>query len=263
MGKIYNKIVVKVGTTTITHPNGAANINAIDKLARVLSDLHHSGKQVVLVTSGAIGIGRAKMGLTQKPDSLQEKQALAAIGQVGLMHIYSKIFAEYGVIASQILITRDILNNTVRKKNAFNTMNQLLDYRCIPIVNENDTVSLEEICEEITFGDNDTLAANVSVLINADMLILLSDIDGLYTDDPRACEKAELIPVVHQINEKIEEFAQDTNAKGMGTGGMRTKVKAGKFCMQHDVVMAITNGCCPDNIYKLINGEKIGTLFMK
>jgi glutamate 5-kinase len=263
MRKEYKKVVVKVGTTTITHPNGAANINAIDKLIRVLADLHHSGKQVILVTSGAIGIGRAKMGLKKKPDSLQKKQALAAIGQVGLMHIYSKLLAEYGVTASQILLTRDILTDTVRKNNAMNTINQLLEYHCIPIVNENDTVSVEEINEVITFGDNDTLAANVSFLINADILILLSDINGLYTDDPRKSEEAELIPIVTAIDETIENSVHDSDNDGMGTGGMTTKVKAGKFCMEHGIVMAITNGTHPENIYKLVAGEEVGTLFIK
>lgn len=250
-------VVIKVGTSTITYANGSINYSAIEKLVRVLSDLKNQGKNVVLVTSGAIAAGVSRMGLEKRPDSVPEKQALAAIGQGNLMHIYSKLFAEYGQTAAQILLTKDVLDGSTREKNACNTFITLFKYGSIPIVNENDTVATEEI----EFGDNDTLSAIVASLVSADLLILLSDIDGLYNKDPKIYKDAGLIPYVAGISPEIEEMSSGTQ-NGFGTGGMKTKIAAAKICMTNDIPMVITNGEDPDNIRKASNGEEIGTLFM-
>jgi len=250
-------IVIKVGTSTITHPNGKLNLNVIERLVRTLADLHNQGRNIILVTSGAIGVGRAKMGFCEKPHSIPEKQALAAIGQVNLMYIYSKLFSEYGQVASQILLTKDVIEEEKRKQNAINTIKTLLDYNSIPIVNENDTVATEEI----EFGDNDTLSAIVSVLAGADLLILLSDIDGLYDANPKNHAEAKLIPVVYDINDDIINACEDSSST-LGTGGMKTKITAAGICHRHDIPMVIANGDNPENIYGIIKGEMIGTLFI-
>ncbi len=263
MGKTINRIkraktiVVKVGTSTITHDNGTINLLVVEKLVRVLSDLRNEDKNIVLVTSGAIGVGCARMGLKQKPHSVQEKQALAAIGQVNLMHIYSKLFSEYGQTASQILLTKDVIEDEQRKINAFNTLYTLFNYQSIPIVNENDTVATEEI----EFGDNDTLSAIVAVLIKADLLILLSDIDGLYNKNPKHYDDAHLIPIVRGITHEIELNCQDTD-NNFGTGGMITKLAAARLCNSHGIPMIITKGDDPHNICRIIAGEQVGTLFI-
>ncbi len=254
-------LVVKVGTSTITHANGNLNLKIIEKLVRVLSDLKNQGRDVILVTSGAIGVGRAKIGLTERPTTMPEKQALAAIGQVHLMYIYSKLFGEYGHIASQVLLTKDVVDEEKRKLNALNTFKTLLMYQSIPIVNENDTVATEEIESVSNFGDNDTLSAIVAVLVEADLLILLSDIDGLYDKNPKVCKDAQLIPVVEGITEEILEVGGDTYGD-LGTGGMRTKILAAKTCTESGIPMVITNGDDPDNLYRILSGENVGTLFI-
>lgn len=250
-------IVVKVGTSTITHHNGTINLLVVEKLVRALSDLKNENKNVVLVTSGAIGVGCSRMGLRKKPETLPEKQALAAIGQVNLMHVYSKLFNEYGQIASQILLTKDVIEDEQRKNNAINTFNTLFQYGSIPIVNENDTVATEEI----EFGDNDTLSAVVAVLVNADLLILLSDIDGLYDKNPKHYPDAKLIPVVYGITRQIEQNCQNTD-NSFGTGGMITKLAAARICNRHGIPMVIANGDNPYNICRIVNGELVGTIFV-
>lgn len=254
-------IVVKVGTSTITHKNGNLNLKVIEKLVRVLSDLKNEGRDIVLVTSGAIGVGRAKMGMEQRPATMPEKQALAAIGQVHLMYIYAKLFGEYGHTASQVLLTKDVLDEENRKANALNTFKMLLQYKSVPIVNENDTVSTEEIESVVNFGDNDTLSAIVSVLIGADLLILLSDIDGLYDKNPKVSRDACLIPVVTGIDEEILRLGGETNGS-LGTGGMRTKLNAARVCGACGIPMVIANGDNPENLYGILTGQEIGTLFV-
>jgi glutamate 5-kinase len=257
IGKTANTIVVKVGTSTITHPNGKLNLMIIEKLVRVLSNLKNQDKNIILVTSGAIGVGRAKMGLLERPGSIPEKQALAAIGQVNLMHIYSKLFSEYNQLAAQVLLTKDVLDQGEREQNAINTFQTLFHYNSIPIVNENDTISVEQI----QFGDNDTLSAIVSVLVKADLLILLSDIDGLYNKDPHKNDDAELIHLVQGITDDIRNAGGST-CGSLGTGGMKTKIAAAQICNNHGIPMVIANGDDPDNINRILAGEDIGTLFM-
>lgn len=259
IGKIKDArtVVVKVGTSTITHHNGTINLLIVEKLVRALSDLKNEDKNVVLVTSGAIGVGCSRMGLTKKPESLPEKQALAAIGQVNLMHVYSRLFSEYGQIASQILLTKDVIEDEERKQNAINTFNTLFRYGSIPIVNENDTVATEEI----EFGDNDTLSAVVAVLVKADLLILLSDINGLYDKNPKHHPDAKLIPVVYGITRQIEQNCQNTD-NSFGTGGMITKLAAARICNSHGIPMVIANGDNPYNICRILNGEPVGTIFV-
>jgi glutamate 5-kinase len=255
--KAAETIVVKVGTTTITYPTGKLNLMIVEKLVRVLSDLKNQGKNVILVTSGAIGVGRAKIGYMKRPDSIPEKQALAAIGQVNLMYTYSKLFGEYGHLTSQVLLTKDVLDGGEREHNAVNTFQNLFKFNSIPIVNENDTISIEQI----QFGDNDTLSAIVAVLVKADLLILLSDIDGLYDKDPNGHTDAELIHVVCGITEEILK-ASGSSHSDLGTGGMKTKVAAAQICHQHDIPMVIANGDDPYNINRVLAGEEVGTLFV-
>lgn len=253
-------IVFKVGTSTITHPNGSMNILIIEKLVRVLADLRNEGRNIILVTSGAIGLGRFKMRMRERPKTLPAKQALAAIGQITLMHVYSKLLSEYGQIAAQVLITKDVVDDEMRKQNAYNTFRTLLEYGSIPIVNENDTVATEEI--EPVFGDNDTLSAVVAELLHADLLILLSDIDGLYDKNPKYNGDAKLIHVVYDINNPIiNEWADDTSSS-LGTGGMKTKIAAASICNSAGIPMVIANGENPGNIYKILEGQDVGTLFI-
>ncbi len=252
-------IVVKVGTSTITHANGSMDLHLMEKLVRVLADLRSEGRNIVLVTSGAIGVGRFRMGMLEKPSTLPQKQALAAIGQVSLMHIYSKLFSEYDQIAAQVLITRDVVDDAIKKHNTHNTFCTLLDYGVIPIVNENDTVATEEI--EPNFGDNDTLSAVVAELIDADLLILLSDIEGLYDKNPKCHKDAHLIPVVYDVCHQVIDGVEDTN-NSFGTGGMKTKIGAAMICYRAGIPMIITNGDDPDHIYEILEGKDVGTLFV-
>lgn len=250
-------VVIKVGTSTITYDTGRLNLSVIEKLVLVISDLKNQGKRVVLVTSGAIGVGSAKLGLKKRPEKMSEKQAVASIGQCELMYIYDKLFAEYGYHIGQILLTREEVSDKKRKKNVINTFNTLLKYNAIPIVNENDSISTEEI----EFGDNDTLSAIVSELIDAELLIILSDIEGMYDKDPREDENAKLIPVIEIIDETIENAAGNKGTS-RGTGGMLTKITAAKIAVKAGTNMVIANGADPFVIRRILDGAQIGTLFL-
>jgi len=252
-----NKIVIKVGSSSLTHSNGNLNLLRIEKLARVISDLSNSGKEVVLVSSGAIAAGAAKMGLVKKPEDKIKKQALAAIGQAELIKIYDKFFEEYNKSVAQVLLTKDGIENPVRRQNAKNTINELLNMGLIPVINENDTVSTDEI----EFGDNDTLSAWVSSLIDADLLIILSDIDGMFTSDPRKSDSAELIPEINELTEELNGCISGSNSE-FGTGGMESKVQAASHCLEHDIDMIITNGSDPNIIHQVLDGKKVGTYFI-
>jgi glutamate 5-kinase len=253
----YNRIVVKVGTSTLTYQNGKLNLSRIERLSMVLSDLLNQNRDVVLVTSGAIGVGMSKLGFEKKPTDIALKQAMAAVGQGILMQIYEKMFSEYGRIVAQILITKEDIFLEDRSTNAINTFNALMEHKVIPIVNENDTIATDEI----KIGDNDVLSAYVAKLVKADLLILLSDIDGLYDKDPSE-EDAKLIKRVYCIDDSIREIAMDT-ASDLGTGGMKTKINAAEIAMENGIAMAIVNGNRPDNIYDVISGKDVGTLFLR
>lgn len=255
--KDKKRIVFKVGTSTLTYENGHLNIRRIELLCKVLCDLKNQGKEIILVSSGAIGVGVGKLGLKQKPHDIPTKQAAAAVGQSELMYLYDKQFSEYGHIASQVLLTRDIIEDRDRKINVCNTMNRLLELGSIPIVNENDTVSVEEI----EFGDNDTLSAIVATLVNADALIILSDIDGLYDSDPKTNKNAKLIEEVTEIDDKIMSIAGGSGSN-RGTGGMITKLEAAKITMNNGIDMVIINGERPYKLYDIFDGISIGTRFI-
>lgn len=251
------KIVVKVGTSTLTHKNGKLNLEQIEKLVRQLSDLRNQGKDVVLVSSGAIGAGMGKLNLEERPKTIPEKQAVAAVGQGILLHIYEKIFSEYGQATAQLLLTKADLEHRQRFLNARNTLLTLLRLGVIPIVNENDTVAFEEI----KFGDNDTLAALVGTLIDADLVILLTDIDGFYNGDPRKNKNAKRIPVVEMIDEQIEGLAGSVGSK-FGSGGMATKITAASIAVNAGIPLMIAHGAEEHIIRRLTGGDDVGTLFL-
>lgn len=254
------RIVVKIGTSTITHiDTGHLNLIKMEKLARVLTDIRNQNKEIVLVSSGAIGAGRKALGMKERPKSLAKKQACAAVGQARLMMIYQKLFAEYNQTIAQILITKRTMINEISRENAENTFQELLNMGVIPIVNENDTVSTDQIQDE-NFGDNDTLSATVAQMVQADMLILLSDIDGLYTDDPRNNEKAEFISCVEKIDERLCAMAKGADTM-FGTGGMTTKIAAAEIANAAGVDMVIANGDDVVNISRILDGKEVGTLF--
>ncbi len=250
------RIVVKVGTSTLTHKTGKTNIAKISELVNVLADLHNMGNEIILVSSGAIAIGTARLGLAQKPDTIKGKQAAAAVGQGELMFLYDKFFGEYDIVVSQLLFTYDALDNKDNKEHLTNTFNQLLEYGSIPIVNENDSVSIEELIN----GDNDCLSATVAKLINADMLILLTDTDGLYDSNPSENSNAKLISVVEEITQEIEAVAGGASEKG--TGGFATKVKAAKIATSSGIPVVVMNGSNTKKIYNVLDGENIGTKFL-
>lgn len=256
------RIVVKVGTSTLTYPNGKLNMQRIGCLSRVLADLRNQDKEVILVSSGAIGVGARKLGLDKKPDTIPGKQAAAAIGQCQLMHLYDTLFAEYGYTVAQILLTKDVIENEHKKENAINTFNTLLELGVVPIVNENDTIAIEEIQYADNFGDNDTLSAVVADLVRADLLIILSDIDGLYDADPKVVQDAKIIHVVEEVNEDIKKLAGGAGSS-LGTGGMVTKISAAEIAGAAGVNMIIVNGEDPTIIYKIFDGIQVGTLFLK
>ena len=259
--KEAKRIVVKVGTSTLTYDNGNINLGRIEKLTRILSDIVNAGKEVTLVSSGAIGVGVNKLKLKEKPSSIREKQAVAAVGQCELMHIYSKFFGEYSHIVGQVLLTRDVIEDDHIRNNVCNTFETLLEKKIIPIVNENDTVSIDEIENIVRFGDNDNLSATVASLINADLLIILSDIDGFYDSDPRSNDNAKLLSIVNEITPELEECAGGAGSN-LGTGGMITKLAAAKTATNAGVDMILANGSEPDIIREILNGENIGTLFV-
>ena len=254
--KNAKRVVFKVGTSTLTHESGKLNFRRIERLARTLSDLANSGLEVVLVSSAAISAGCAKLGITERPHSTAEKQAIAAVGQSELMKVYEHYFSDFGHPVGQILITKDELDREKVFENARSTFNTLIKMGCIPIVNENDSVSYDEI----EFGDNDTLSAYVSVVCGADALVILSDIDGLYDSDPHANPDAKLIPRVDKLTDEIRACAGGAGTK-RGTGGLITKLHAAEIVCPKGIPMYIINGADPDLLYDLRDGKQIGTLF--
>lgn len=255
------RIVVKVGTSTLTYENGNINLSRLEKLTREISDLTNRGYEIILVSSGAIGMGKAKLKLSEKPQTIMEKQAVAAVGQCELMALYSKLFGEYSHTVAQVLLTRDVIEDEHMRRNVSNTFEVLLSKGIIPIVNENDTVSIDEIENICRFGDNDKLGAIVAKVTNSDLLIILSDIDGLYDSDPRKNENAELVEVVEKIDEKLEQSAGGAGSDA-GTGGMKTKVEAAKITMESGIDMIIASGTEEKSIDRILSGENIGTLFI-
>jgi glutamate 5-kinase len=261
--KESQRIVIKVGTSTLTYDTGKINFTRIDKLARIISDLSNQGKEVILVTSGAIGVGVDKLKMPERPKTIREKQAVAAVGQCELMHMYSKFFSEYGHIVAQILLTRDIMSDDHCRENVVNTFETLLKKGIIPIVNENDSVSIVELKagQKDTFSENDTLSALVSKLIAADLLIILSDIDGFFDSDPRKNPDSKMLSIISEITPDIELCAEGAGTK-RGTGGMVTKLKAAKIATRSGVNVVLTNGSNPEVIMDIINGENLGTIFV-
>ena len=261
--KDKKRIVIKIGSSSLMHnETGRLNLGKIEKLVRTIVDIKNSGKDVVLVSSGAIAVGRMAIGLNEKPDELPVKQACAAIGQAKLMMVYQKIFAEYSTTAAQVLMTKATVMNDKSRRNAQNTFNELLNLGAVPIVNENDTVSTYEIKQVQTFGDNDRLSAIVTSIIDADLLILLSDIDGLYTDDPNSNPDARFINQVDVIDDKLLNMGKSTSGSGVVTGGMATKLKAAGIAVSSGADMVIANGNDIDNIAKIMSGADVGTLFV-
>ncbi len=251
------RMVVKIGTSTLTHATGHMNIRRVEQLCRVLADLKNAGHEVILVSSGAIGMGVGKLGLRERPSDMPTKQAAAAVGQCELMYVYDKLFSEYNHTVAQILLTGDDLNHADRHENFRNTMSRLLELGVLPIINENDTVATTEIA----VGDNDTLGAIVAVSIGADLLVLLSDIDGLYTADPHTNPDAKLIETVEDITPDVLALAGGCGS-ALGTGGMKTKLRAASMCCDAGCDMIIANGADPDLLYRLIDGEAVGTRFI-
>ncbi len=251
------RIVIKVGTSTLAHPTGLLNIKRVENMCKVISDLKNAGHEILLVSSGAIGMGLGKVGITSRPDDIPTKQAAAAIGQCELMYTYDKLFSEYNHTVAQILMTGAYVTIEDYGKNLKNTLFRLLELGVIPIINENDTVTTDEI----VIGDNDTLGATIANEVKADLLILLSDIDGLFTDDPNKNPNAKRISVVDEITKEIETLAGNRGSV-LGTGGMITKINAAKLVTQNGIDMIIANGRNPEILYDIINGEGICTRFM-
>ena len=250
------RIVIKIGTSTLAHVTGHLNIRRVEKLTKVICDILNAGNQVIMVSSGAIGMGVGKLGLSKRPTDIPTKQAAAAVGQCELMYTYDKLFLQYHHTVAQLLIPADDVKDPIRHENFRNTLHRLLELGALPIINENDTIATEEL----GIGDNDTLAAMVAESIQADKLVLLSDIDGLYTADPHTDPNAKLLPVVSRIDEALFALAGGSST-AQGTGGMVTKLRAAQICLSCGCDMVITNGNDPDILYKLIDGEQVGTTF--
>ena len=251
------RIVIKIGTSTLAHKSGLLNIRRVEELCKVMSDLKNAGNQVILVSSGAIGMGAGKLSLTEKPSDIPTKQAAAAVGQCELMYTYDKLFSEYNHTVAQILITGGDIEHSVRKVNFENTMCRLLELGAIPIINENDSIATDEI----VIGDNDTLGAIVATAINADLLILLSDIDGLFTADPHKDKNAVLLTRVEEITPEIESMTGGAGSK-FGTGGMATKIRAARIATEAGIDMIIANGKEPNVLYDIVEGKPVGTRFV-
>lgn len=250
------RLVIKVGTSTLTHETGHVNIRRFESFVKVLADLKNSGKEIILVSSGAMAVGRSKLGMLERPSDMPTKQATAAIGQGELMHLYDTEFSRYHHIAAQILLTKDVVDERLRREHVVNTFRRLLDLNCIPIVNENDTVSVEEI----EFGDNDSLSATVAILCQADVLIILSDIDGLFDADPHHCPNAKRIPFVQTISQELLQMASGSGSN-RGTGGMITKLHAAQKACEQGIPTVVMNGGEPENLYRLMENQSIGTYF--
>lgn len=263
MDKQKQRIVVKVGTSTLTHSSGSVNLRSMERLVRVLADLSGIGHEVILVTSGAIAVGTARMGLDERPRALRMKQAAAAVGQCRMMHIYDKLFSEYNCTVAQILLTGDDVEDPLRAEHLKNTFGSLLELGIIPVVNENDSVSSAEIetGHHKVLGDNDTLSAIVAELCRADLLVLLSDIDGLYDADPKRAPDAKLLRRVTALTPEILEMAGGAGT-WRGTGGMATKLSAAEIAMAAGCDMVITNGQRPEDLYAIVEGQDIGTRFL-
>lgn len=251
------RVVVKVGTSTLTHPSGSFNLRHIESLVKTLSDIKNSGVEIVLVTSGAIGLGMSKLGLRERPKDTPSKQACAAVGQCELMNMYGRLFGGYNITVAQILLTKYVISDE-RKENVLNALEAVIDSGAIPIVNENDVVAIDEL--ELEVGENDSLAAIVSVLVGADLLIIMSDIDGLYDRDPRKFADAKLISRVDGVTEETERAASGAGS-ALGTGGMATKIAAAKTANAHGIDMLIINGSRAENLYDVFDGKEIGTFF--
>ena len=261
--KEKKRVVIKIGSSSLTHPQtGRLNLRKLEVLVRELGDLRNQGKDVVLVSSGAIAVGAAALGFKEKPQESRKKQACAAVGQARLMMIYQKLFGEYNQMAGQILMTKNTMVNNANRKNAENTFNELLSMGVIPIVNENDSISTYELQSLEKFGDNDTLSAVVAALIGADLLILMSDIDGLFTDDPNTNPEAEFIDTVEQLDDKLLNMGKGSTGSKVGTGGMATKLTAARIATAAGSDMVIANGGDFHNIHRIVEGDKCGTLFV-
>jgi glutamate 5-kinase len=256
--KQKKRVIIKLGTSTLTHKTGRLNIRRVEKLVKVISDLENSGLEIIIVSSGAIGLGMSKIGLSVRPKDTPSKQACAAVGQCELMDIYDKLFDAYGIKIGQILLTKYVID-TPRKNNVLNTINRLIEYNVIPIVNENDTVAIDEL--ELEFGENDSLAAIVAVMSKADLLVIMSDIDGLFDGNPTDNSNAKLIPLIEEISDEIKSVAGGAGSM-LGSGGMATKIKAAEIVTDAGIDMAIINGKDPENLYKLFDGEEIGSIFV-
>jgi glutamate 5-kinase len=252
------RVVIKLGTSTLAHKTGKLNIRRMTNLVRVISDLHNAGREIIMVSSGAVGLGAGKLGLPEKPKQTNIKQAVAAIGQCELMHVYDDMFAKYSVTVAQILLTKAIIDNPSHCANFKTAVETLVGMGVIPIVNENDTIAIDEL--ELEIGENDSLSALVAELSGADLLLILSDIDGLYTDDPRTNPDAEPIHVVEAITPEIEAMAGGAGT-ALGTGGMSTKINAAKIATEAGIDMVIMNGRDPEKLYDLFEDAEIGTLF--
>jgi len=258
MSILQNKarIVVKIGSNTLTHTTGKLDLRRMETLVRILSDFKNAGHEVILVSSGAVAAGIAKLGLGRRPESTEEKMALAAVGQAELMQVYEQFFGTYSHTVAQILMTKDVIDEPIRRTNAENTFRELLKLGCVPIVNENDSVS----SEEIKFGGNDTLSAYVALVSHADILINMSDIDGLYDSDPRNNPDARLIDRVDEINDTVISYAGGAGTD-RGTGGMITKIKAAQIVTEAGIPMLIVNGKNPQILYEISDGKHVGTYF--
>jgi glutamate 5-kinase len=255
------RLVVKIGTSSLIHANGKVNLQAIDQLSYTLTGLVNEGKQVILVSSGAIGVGMGQLGLTTRPREIQVQQALASLGQSELMTVYQQRFAVYGQKISQVLLTHDVFDFPASQEHVHHTMEQLLEWGVIPIVNENDAVAVDELDHHTKFGDNDQLSAIVATRLNADLLVMLSDIDGFYTKNPHKFADAKLIDVLHEITEDAVRQAGGAVTE-LGTGGMATKLKAAQSILKNNIMMVLANGANPSIIFKIMNNEPIGTLFV-
>lgn len=251
------RIVVKIGTSTLAYATGQLNIRRVEELCKTMSDIRNAGHELILVSSGAIGMGVGKLGLRTRPRDIPTKQAAAAVGQCELMYVYDKLFSEYHHTVAQLLITADNLSNETRHANFTNTLNRLLELGAVPVINENDTVATDEI----VIGDNDTLAAMVAESVEANLLVLLSDIDGLYTADPHADPRARLLPVVHRVDDGIRALA-GVSSTDQGTGGMVTKLRAAEICLNCGCEMVIANGREPMLLYDIVEGKPVGTRFV-
>jgi glutamate 5-kinase len=255
--KKKKRIVIKVGTSLLTYDNGKINLQRMERLTMVISDLMNRGKEIILVSSGAVGVGVGMMGLTQKPVDLVKKQALAAIGQAGLIRLYQKFFDEFNETVAQVLLTRDGIENSLRRKNARNTLLELLEMGIIPVVNENDTV----ITDEIEFGDNDTLSAAVATLVQADLLLILTNTDGVFTADPHTHLSAQKVPKVMRASDELKDVNLEGSSK-MGSGGMASKIAAAELCRESNVDVVIADGNNPMTILEVLEGKDLGTFFV-